>query len=259
MSAQVVVEDDDGIRTVSFDRPERRNALDAGMLAALTGAVTEAGARDDVRAVVIRGAGADFSAGADLNVYRDYGPLEVRRANLETWMAAFDAIEAAPVPVVASVRGYAIAGGPELLLACDLVVASETAKLGLVEARVGVIPGAGACIRLPRWVGRAAAKELLMLGTIIDAPEAHRLGLVNRLVPDDELDAATRTLAEELAARSPLALGAVKRAVNVGAELDQRSGMLYALQEFALLFAGADQEEGMSAFLDKRPPRFTGA
>lgn len=255
----MIVADEHGIRTVSFDRPERRNALDAEMLSALTRAVTEAGKRDDLRVVVIRGAGADFSAGADLNVYRDYGPLEVRRANLETWMATFDAIEASPVPVVASVRGYAIAGGTELLLACDLVVASATAKLGLVEARVGVIPGAGACIRLPRWVGRAAAKEILMLGEIIDAAEAHRLGLVNRLVPDDELDAATRALAGDLAARSPLALGAVKRAVNVGAELDQRSGTLYALQEFALLFAGRDQEEGMSAFLDKRPPRFTGA
>lgn len=258
MSPLVRIDDDGPVRTVSFDRPERRNALDAGMLETLTSAVTEAGRTPELRVVVVRGAGEDFSAGADLNVFRDYGPLEVRRANLETWMAAFDAIEATPLPVVASVRGNAIAGGTELLLACDLVVASETARLGLVEARVGVMPGAGAAIRLPRWVGRAAAKEMLMLGNPIDAREAHRLGLVNRLVPDAELETATKALAAELASRSPLALGAVKRAVNVGAELDQRSGMLYALQEFALLFAGSDQEEGMSAFLEKRPPRFTG-
>lgn len=258
MSPDVRVDDDGPVRTVSFDRPEKRNALDAGMLAALADAVSEAGRREDLRVVVIRGAGTDFSAGADLNVYRDYGPLEVRRANLETWMAAFDAIEATPVPVIASIRGNAIAGGTELLLACDLVVASETARLGLVEARVGVMPGAGAAIRLPRWVGRAAAKELLMLGDVIDAHQAHRLGLVNRLVPDPELETATQALAAQLASRSPLALGAVKRAVNIGAELDQRSGILYALQEFALLFASDDQQEGMSAFLDKRPPRFTG-
>jgi enoyl-CoA hydratase/carnithine racemase len=258
VSPDVRVDDDGPVRTVSFDRPEKRNALDAGMLAALADAVSEAGRREDLRVVVIRGAGTDFSAGADLNVYRDYGPLEVRRANLETWMAAFDAIEATPVPVIASIRGNAIAGGTELLLACDLVVASETARLGLVEARVGVMPGAGAAIRLPRWVGRAAAKELLMLGDVIDAHQAHRLGLVNRLVPDPELETATQALAAQLASRSPLALGAVKRAVNIGAELDQRSGILYALQEFALLFASDDQQEGMSAFLDKRPPRFTG-
>jgi enoyl-CoA hydratase/carnithine racemase len=259
VSEHVHVADADGVRTISFDRPERRNALDAAMLAALTDAVAAAGPDPDVRVVVIRGAGADFSAGADLEVYRDYGPLEVRRANLDTWMAAFEAIEAVPVPVVASIRGHAIAGGTELLLACDLVVASRTARLGLVEARVGVIPGAGACIRLPRWVGRSAAKELLMLGNPIDAAEGHRLGLVNRLVDDEELEDATRALAAELASRSPLALGAAKRAVNVGSELDQRSGIAYALQEFALLFAGPDQEEGMSAFLEKRRPEFRGA
>jgi enoyl-CoA hydratase/carnithine racemase len=257
VSADVRVEDADGVRTISFDRPERRNALDAEMLAALADAVR--GAAGATRVVVVRGAGEDFSAGADLNVFRDYGPLEVRRANLETWIAAFDAIEATPVPVIASVRGNAIAGGTELLLCCDLVVASRTARLGLVEARVGVIPGAGACIRLPRWVGRAAAKELLMLGNPIDAAEGHRLGLVNRLVADEDLEDATRALAAELASRSPLALGAAKRAVNVGAELDQRSGIAYALQEFALLFAGPDQEEGMSAFLEKRRPEFRGA
>ena len=256
MSEHVRVADEDGIRTVSIDRPSHRNAFDAPMLAALTEA---ASSLDGVRVIVLRGAGRDFSTGADLNVYRDYGPLQVRQANLETWMAAFDALEAAPVPVVASVRGWCIAGGTELLLACDLVVASESARFGLVEARVGVIPGAGACVRLPRWVGRAAAKEILMLGDHLDAKEAWRLGLVNRLVADEELETATAALAADLASRSPLALAAAKRAVNVGAEMDLRSGMLYALQEFSLLFAGSDQEEGMSAFLEKRPPRFTGA
>lgn len=259
MSEHVRVSDDGPVRTITFDRPEVRNAFDADMLGRLAAAVTECDTRDDLRVVVLRGAGADFSAGADLNAYRGYGALEVRRVNLETWMAAFDAIESARVPVIASVRGNAIAGGTELLLACDLVVAAETARLGLVEARVGVIPGAGACVRLPRWVGRAAAKELLMLGDPIGAAEAHRLGLVNRLVPDVELENATAELAVRLASRSPLALAAAKRSVNVGAELDLRAGMLFALDEFALLFSAADQKEGMSAFLEKRPPKFTGA
>lgn len=258
MSRHIRVEDADGVRTVSFDRPDQRNAMDADMLASLTDAVRTSGPSSGIRVIVLRGAGRDFCAGADLNAYRGYGPLEVREVNLETWIAAFEAIEAVPVPVVASIRGWAIAGGTELLLACDLVVASRTAKLGLTEARVGVIPGAGACVRLPRWVGRAGAKELLMLGEPIDAEEGHRLGLVNRLVEDEELETATQALVRTLAARSPTALSAAKRAVNVGADMELRAGVRYVLQEFALLFAGRDQEEGMSAFLEKRSPDFTG-
>ncbi len=255
---RVLVEDAGGVRIIAFDRPDRRNAFDAEMLGALEDAVRSAASADGIRVVVLRGAGADFSAGADLNVFRDLGPLEVRQVNLDTWIAAFEAIEESPLPVIASVRGWCIAGGTELLLACDLVVASRTARLGLTEARVGVIPGAGACVRLPRWVGRAAAKEILMLGEPVPADEAWRLGLVNRLVDDDALDAETARLAAALAARSPSALAAAKRAVNVGAEMELRPGIAYVLQEFALLFAGEDQREGMSAFLEKRPPQYTG-
>lgn len=252
------VEHDGAITTLTIDRPERRNALDRATLESMSSALEEAHARPETRVVVIAGGEKAFSTGADLNEYVHYRALEVRRANLETWMAVFDAIEALDEPVIASVGGYAIAGGTELTLACDLVIAADDAVFGLSEARVGVIPGAGACVRLPRWVGRAAAKEILMFGDPIDANEAWRIGLVNRVVPKADLAAETRTYAERLARRSPSALAAAKRAVNVGAEMDLSHGMRYVLQEFSLLFAGDDQREGMAAFLEKREPNFTG-
>ncbi len=254
----IVVGHDGPVTTLRINRPHRRNALDGATLLLLDRRLAEAAARAETRVVVISGDETAFSTGADLHEYVDYGALEVRRANLDTWMRVLSRIEQLDEPVVASVAGYALAGGTELLLACDLVLAADDAQFGLTEARVGVIPGAGAAVRLPRWVGRAVAKEILMLGDPIDAATAHRIGLVNRLVAPAELADATRELAQRLASRSPSALAAAKRAVNVGAELDIDRGMTYVLQEFALLFAGEDQREGMSAFLEKRAPRFTG-
>jgi enoyl-CoA hydratase/carnithine racemase len=174
------------------------------------------------------------------------------------WIRMFELVESIPQPVVASVHGHAIAGGTELTLACDFVVAGESARFGLTESRVGVVPGAGACVRLTRWVGRAAAKEILMLGDPLSAAEAHRVGLVTRLVPDEQLLAETASLAGTLAARSPLALAAAKRAVNFASELELRAGIEQVLADFTALFDADDQKEGMAAFLEKRPPRFTG-
>lgn len=259
MTEPILVEQDGPVTTLRINRPERRNALDRDALLVLDQCLREASDRDATRVVVLAGDATAFSTGADLNEYVGYDAPAVRRSNLETWMRVFDTIEALDEPVIASVAGYAIAGGTELTLCCDMVVAARGARFGLTEARVGVIPGAGATVRLPRWVGRAAAKEILMLGDLIDAKEAHRLGLVNRVVDDTELAEATRELAARLATRSPSALAAAKRCVNVGADLPLAAGMAYALGEFALLFDGHDQREGMQAFLDKRPPEFTGA
>lgn len=250
--------DHGAVTTLTFNRPEKLNSFNGEMLTELDTELRAAHDRPETRVIVLAGSGRAFSTGADLNEYAGRGPLEARRANEDTWMRLFRTIEALDEPVIASVNGYALAGGTELLLACDLVVASETATFGLTESRVGVIPGAGACIRLTRWVGRAAAKEILMTGDPFSAQDAHRLGLVNRLAPAEQLEAVTQELAQTLASRSPLALAAAKRAVNIGAEMDSERGMQYVLQEFALLFAGRDQEEGMRAFLEKRPPEFTG-
>jgi enoyl-CoA hydratase/carnithine racemase len=252
------VADDGPIRTITFDRPEKRNSFDEPMLHAFGAAIEEAAGRDDLRVIIVTGDERAFSTGADLATYVGYGPFAVREANLRTWMKVLGAIEAIDKPVIAAVQGYAVAGGTELILACDLVVAADDAVLGLSEMRVGVIPGAGASVRLTRWVGRAHAKEILMTGDSLSAEHAHRIGLVNRLVPAAEVQAVARELAGTLAARSPLALAAAKRAVNIGSEMPLPQGMAYALQEFALLFASDDQKEGMSAFLEKRPARFTG-
>ncbi len=247
-----------GVTVIRFDRPDRLNAFDRGMLAELEEALHAAHDDPETRAIVLLGDERAFSTGADLNEYRGYDALAVREANLDTWMRVLSLIERLDEPVIAGVRGHAIAGGTELILACDLVVAGRGARFGLAEARVGVIPGAGACIRLTRWVGRPVAKEILFLGNAFDAAEAYRIGLVNRLVDDADVEEASFALAAELATRSPLALAAAKRAVNVGSELDSERGIAYALQEFALLFSAGDQKEGMAAFLEKRQPRFTG-
>lgn len=257
MSSRLLVADSDGVRTITFNRPEMHNSFDAAMVEEITATVLATGADPSARVVVLSGEGRSFSSGADLNEMLGQDGESVQVVT-RGWIAMFEAIETIPQPVVASVHGHAIAGGTELSLACDFVVAGQSATFGLTESRVGVIPGAGACVRLTRWVGRAAAKEILMVGDPLPAAEAYRMGLISRLVPDGEVDEATESLARTLAARSPLALAAAKRAVNVGAELELREGIEYVLGEFAALFDGADQKEGMAAFLEKRPPRFTG-
>ena len=249
---------DDAITTLRLNRTDKLNAFSGELLLELHAGLEAARERPETRVVIIAANGRAFSTGADLSEIQDHGPLQVRDRLKDTWMRLFSTIETMDEPVIAAVHGHAIAGGTELLLACDLVVVADDAVLGLVEARVGVLPGAGACVRLPRWIGRAAAKELLMTGDMIDAAEAHRLGLVNRVVAPAELDDSARGLASTLASRSPLALAATKRAVNIGAEMDIERGIAYVLQEFALLFAGSDQKEGMAAFLERREPEFDG-
>lgn len=258
MSNHILLERDGPVATLVLNRPDKLNAFTDEMLVAATEQLRRCDDDPDVRVVVIRGEGERaFCTGADLAELAERGPFEIRESN-RLWIDLFHAIESIRQPVVASVHGHCIAGGTELTLCCDLVVASDDASFGLVEARVGVLPGAGASIRITRWVGRPIAKEILMLGDPWPAAEAYRVGLVNRIVPRAQLRQATRELVQQLAARSPLALAAAKRAVNIGSEMDLDRGIEYVLAEFALLFAGGDQKEGMRAFLDKRQPDFPG-
>jgi enoyl-CoA hydratase len=234
VSPHIRVVRDGQVARVVVDRPDKLNAFTGEMLVSMREALVDLGATPSVRVVVIEAAGdRAFSTGADLAEMRDMDGFTVRTSN-RRWIDLFATIESIPQPVVAS----------------------ERATFGLTEMRVGVIPGAGACLRLTRWVGRAAAKRILMLGEPVDAHEAHRLGLVTTVVAHDALRAATDELAAVLASRSPLALAAAKRAVNIGSELDLDRGIEYVLQEFALLFDGPDQREGMSAFLEKRAPAY---
>lgn len=259
MSYETILVDEGSVGVVTFNRPDKRNAFNQQLLQELTLAIQIFAQNSETRVIILRGVQESaFSAGADL---AELAGLDAEgfRSSTRSWIELFHLIESIPLPVIASVGGWALAGGTELILACDFVVASEGAWFGLTEAHVGVIPGAGAGVRLPRWVGRAAAKEILMLGNPIRSDEAYRLGLVSRLVPDGELDSATMKLAVELTQRSAAALAAAKRAVNIGAEMDLDRGIEYVLLESAMLFGASDQREGMAAFLEKRVPKWGGS
>jgi enoyl-CoA hydratase/carnithine racemase len=225
---------------------------------ALKQAVLEAGRDAGVRAVVIVGAGGKaFTAGADISEIAGYGPLEMRDYNRD-WLDLFRAIELSSKPVIAAVNGWATGGGTEMSLACDFVLCTPETRFGLAEINIGVIPGAGAAVRLTRWVGRLKAKEILMLGRIIPGDEAVRLHMANECVPAGDLERVAQALADELADKAPLALSAAKASVNVGADSGFDAALEFELREFLMLFASEDQKEGMRAFLEKRRPVYRG-
>ncbi|MEP9351884.1 enoyl-CoA hydratase/isomerase family protein [Xanthobacter sp. KR7-225] len=254
----ITVEDRGAARWIKLNRPRVLNAMNRQCIRESIVAVVEAGDATEVRSIVFTGAGERaFTAGADISELRDFGPREILSYNRD-WLDLFRRIEASRKPVIAAVRGWATGGGTELSLACDFVLCTPSARFGLSEIKIGVIPGAGAGVRLTRWVGRLRAKELLMLGRLLPGPEAVEWQLANRCVEEDRLEAETMALCEELAQMAPLALGAAKATVNTGAEASFDVALEYELQEFVRLFASADQKEGMSAFLEKRPPRYTG-
>lgn len=243
---------------LTLNRPSVHNAMNSALVCALGAAVLQAGEDRAVRVVVLTGAGdRAFSAGADIREIAGFGPAEMKRYN-RNWLDLYRAIELCPKPVIASVHGWATGGGTETSLACDFVVCSEDARFGLAEVNIGVIPGAGAAVRLTRWLGRLKAKEILMLGRFIPGEEAVALNLANRCVAAEELHTVTTALAEELAAKAPLALAAAKSCVNTGADPGFDSALEYELREFLMLFTTEDQKEGMRAFLEKREPEFRG-
>lgn len=243
---------------ITLNRPERLNAINSTCLEQLITLLKSIESDSQVRVVVIAGSGdRAFTSGADISEIAENGPAEMAVYN-RLWLDFFDAIEALSKPVIASVHGWAVGGGTELSLACDFVICSESARFGLSEINVGVIPGAGAAVRLTRWVGRLVAKEILMLGENIAGPKAVSLHLANHCVPDSELLAATDALAQKLAGKAPLALAAAKKSVNVGGEFPMPEALEYELAEFLTLFESEDQKEGMAAFLEKRTAEFKG-
>jgi len=245
------------IAIITFNRPKVLNAMHSPMIREMIDAVAKVRDNEEMRILVFRGAGKAFSAGADISELEGTTPMELRNINWG-WVKLYGELEYLRKPVIAAVHGYAAGGGTELSLSCDMVIAADDAKFGLAEINVGIFPGSGAAIRVTRWVGKAKAMELLMTGEFIDAQEAWRIGLINKVVPRDKLMDAIMELAEKLASKAPLALGAVKAVVNIGGEMDRDKGIYYAVQENALLFSTEDQKEGMQAFLEKRKPVFKG-
>ena len=246
------------VAIVTVARPEALNALNTETNERLAVVVSELSADDAVRAVVLTGAGdAAFVAGADIAEMRSFSAEEARRFGA-LGQAVMSAIEVAPQPWIAAVNGFALGGGCELALACDIRLASEKAKFGQPEIGLGITPGFGGTQRLPRMVGEGWAKYLVLSGRHIRADDALRIGLVQAVYPKDDLMAQAMKLAAELAAKSPLAMRYCKAAVHAAVSSDLATGQGIERDLFALAFASDDQSEGMAAFLEKRPPEFPG-
>ena len=246
----------DGVALVTLDRRRALNALSFALLAELDEALAVLDADDACRAIVITGGGERaFAAGADI---RDLAGSTADSLRADDPLATVDRLSRLRTPTIAAVRGFALGGGAELAMACDMVIAADDAVFGQPELSLGVIPGAGGTQRLARAVGRARAMELVLTGRRLTADEAERLGLVSRVVPAAQMLTAALDLAATIAAQPPLAVRAAKAAINAAQELPLADGLRFERDLFASLFGTEDQHEGMAAYVEKRVPRWTG-
>lgn len=258
MSDLVLVETADRIRTLTVNRPDKLNALNAGVMEALDRALDDARGAAEVGAVVITGAGEKaFIAGADIGELAKLTPLEGREHALKG-QAVLAKLETLGKPVIAAVNGYALGGGCELALACTIRIASENAKFGQPEVKLGILPGYGGSQRLPRLVGKGRAMQLCLTAEQIDAAEAHRIGLVNKVVPAGQALPAAREMARAILANGPIAVRYVLEAIHRGLEMPLAEGLVLEATLFGLCAATEDTKEGMTAFQEKRPARFAG-
>jgi enoyl-CoA hydratase len=254
----ITVETDGGVAWVVVDRAEAMNAIDLEHAEELRARLVDLATDDSARVVVLAGAGdRAFVAGADIKYMRGLDVLEARRWG-ELGQACAALLETMPKPTIAAIDGWALGGGCELALACDLRVASTRSKLGQPEINLGVIPGWGGTQRLARATTLAFAKDLVLTGRTVDAAEALERGLVNAVYEPEEFDAKVRELAAALAAKSPLALRYAKEALNLALAGDHPGNLATEERLFAMLFASEDQKEGMAAFVEKRDPAFRG-
>lgn len=253
-SGIAVEEGDDGIVQIRLDRPDRLNALGVDMTVALERAIAGAVAKR-ARVLLVRGTGRAFCAGADLKERRSMEE-HARVQHNRNINEAVDALAAAPMPTIAVINGLALGGGCEIALACDLRIAVEGAQIGLTEARIGAIPGAGGTQRLPRLIGAARALEMILTGEPIDAKRAAEIGLVNAVVSADAIDVYVRRLAAVLASRSPDGARTAKRLVHRGLEVALDNGLALERKALTEILASADYAEGLAAFAEKRSPRF---
>jgi enoyl-CoA hydratase len=247
----------DRIATITVNRPDKLNALNDALMAELSLAIDEAVRRADVRGVLLTGAGRAFVAGADIAELADQTAVE-GKARAERGQRTFRKFEQSPKPTIAAVNCFALGGGCELAMACHVRIASDVAKFGQPEVKLGIVPGYGASQRLPRLVGKGRALQLLLTGEMIDAAEAYRIGLVNRVVPAAELLDAARAMLTTIIAQGPLAIAHCIEAVDRGLDMPLDDGIALEASYFGLLSATTDKAEGMRAFLEKRPAQFSG-
>ena len=254
--AQIKVEISELIATLTINRPAVRNALNLETVHEVHRALDELAAHPEVGVLIITGAGeTSFVSGADIN--------DIKQRTLDDGLAAinsslFAKIEKFPKPVIAAINGFALGGGCELALACDIRVAADTAKFGQPEVGLGIIPGAGATQRLPRTVGMGWAKYLVLTGEAIDAKQALEIGLVTAIMPASQLQTRARELAKKILRQGPLAARLAKLALNASARVDLDSGLLIETLAQAICYDSDDKVEGATAFLEKRKPKFTG-
>ncbi len=251
----VLVAREGPVATITVNRPKSLNALNSATLRELTQAVRECA---DARVVIFMGAGEKaFVAGADISEMATMGPWQAREFS-ELGHVVTALIEDIPAATIAAVNGYALGGGLELAVACDMIFASESARMGLPEVSLGVTPGFGGTQRLVRLVGKLRAKEMIFTGDWVDARRALEIGLVNAVLPREKLLDHCKAMAAKIAQRGPLAVARAKRLVERGYDIPLRAANRQEAESFALLFDTDDRREGMTAFVEKRPPRFTG-
>lgn len=252
----ITLEMEGNVAVVTINRPKTLNALNPETLAELVELFSELEKNEVLVGVIITGAGEKaFIAGADISAMQDFNALEGREMG-KLGHRVMDSIAAFPRPVIAAVNGFALGGGCELAMSCDIRICSDNAKFGQPEVNLGVIPGFGGTQRLPRLVGTGHAFELLLTGDMIDAEEACRIGLVNRVVRQEELMPECMGIMEKIAKKGPLAIRLCKEVVKAGLEMDVTKACQYEADLFGVCFASEDQKEGMKAFLEKRRAEF---
>ncbi len=253
----ILVEKKEGIGTIKINRPKVLNALNKETMQEISKAIGELNQDKKIKVAILTGEGKAFIAGADINQMKDMTSLEAKEF-AELGHSMLLKIENSRLPFIAAINGYALGGGCETIMACDICIASESAKLGQPEINLGVHPGFGGTQRLPRLVGRMKAKELLLTGENINADEACRIGLINMVVEDNNLIEATEKIAKKIASKSPIQTDFIKSLVNKGTDIDIHSACSLEISYFSSSFSTKDQKEGMSAFLEKKKPTFTG-
>jgi enoyl-CoA hydratase len=255
----ILVERKENYAVVTLNRPQVLNALNQALMTELDAAFDELAADEVIRAVVLTGAGERaFAAGADIGEFNALPSASIAAEHVLRGQAVLNKIERLPKPVVAAVNGLALGGGCELIMACDIRIAADTARLGQPEVNLGITPGYGGTQRLPRLVGKGAAKLLCLTGDHITADEALRIGLLDRVVPAADLLVEAEALAAKLAGKPPVAVAAIKRAINIGVEGTLADGLPFEAAQFGLTFDTADRVEGVNALLEKRKPTWQG-
>jgi enoyl-CoA hydratase len=255
----IVYQVEEGIATITFNRPKALNALNAALLDEFSRALDEIAADENIRVLVLTGAGdKSFVAGADINELATFNSLTAKNFS-QKGHAIIARLQGLPIVVIAAVNGFALGGGTEIAIACDFIYASENAKFGQPEINLGLIPGFGGTQRLPRLIGPNLAKELVFTGKMISAAEAEKIGLVNRVLPAEQLMDEVMKTAAEIAFRGRASLRAAKQAINHGLNTDLATGIHIEVDAFGLCYGSSDSKEGTSAFLEKRKPKFKGS